>query len=493
MATIQERLSVLASTTEEVGGKGSLSQEELEKKKNAVTDYSMVTFSLAGKDYAIDIMKVKERAKAGHFTYVPNSLPFVLGVYNLRGDIIPVIDLRLFFNIDVTQHDDDKLENMLIVVVGEQTFGVVVDEIDRVVGIQKSSIQPPHPLFGDINIKYIYGVVEAESHLYVLLDIDRIFGVRTPEEEEELAASAKAQMEKRQIEEMQLNSVKAGTDSDLKITGKPVSENRAASASSAKTETKAAPAPQAEENASEADLKFIADTLLAQKKFTVSPVSLDWVKSRYIEWRKQRGKDKTQLQNADDAEEFLKPFYSQHNGDWWGEAYASAIEKAMPDNSAKNIVIWNPGCGKGYESYSLACILKKRYPNSHIRIYAHDTDLLNVSNAPLLGISSQAAKDWYASYLSTNVAGENTFDKDVKDSIMFEYHDIANTNNLPDIDIIFARDVLSFQSEAAQKSILSDFKEKLKGNGVIFVGTNEDISAFGFKKKMIGNIAVYSK
>ena len=51
-----------------------------------VVDFKMVTFSLAGKDYAIDITRVKEIAKAGNFTYVPNTSPFVLGVYNLRGD-----------------------------------------------------------------------------------------------------------------------------------------------------------------------------------------------------------------------------------------------------------------------------------------------------------------------------------------------------------------------------------------------------------------------
>ena len=73
-----------------------------EKKETLVTiDYKMVTFSLSGKDYAIDIMKVKEIAKAGRFTFVPNTAPFVLGVYNLRGEIIPIVDLRLFFNIDI--------------------------------------------------------------------------------------------------------------------------------------------------------------------------------------------------------------------------------------------------------------------------------------------------------------------------------------------------------------------------------------------------------
>lgn len=153
---------------------------EVPKQDNmVVVDYKMVTFSLAGKDYAIDIMKVKEIAKAGRFTYVPNALPFVLGVYNLRGDIIPIIDLRLFFNIDMPEREYDALENMLIVSIGELTFGIVVDEIDKVVGIQKSTINPPHPLFGDINIKYIQGVVEVNNRLYVLLDIDKIFGSKT--------------------------------------------------------------------------------------------------------------------------------------------------------------------------------------------------------------------------------------------------------------------------------------------------------------------------
>ena len=64
---------------------------EARKEKADKVDYKMVTFSLAGKEYGIDIMNVKEIAKAGRFTYVPNAAPFVRGVYNLRGEIISVI------------------------------------------------------------------------------------------------------------------------------------------------------------------------------------------------------------------------------------------------------------------------------------------------------------------------------------------------------------------------------------------------------------------
>jgi purine-binding chemotaxis protein CheW len=467
MGTIQDKLSVLASTTE--SAESGLTNEQLdeEKKKVAVVDYKMVTFSLCGKDYAIDIMKVKEIAKAGRFTYVPNTLPFVLGVYNLRGDIIPIIDLRLFFNIEIPERDDNALENMLIVTVGEQTFGVVVDAIDKVVGIQKSTIQPPHPLFGDINIKYIYGVVEAERHLYILLDIDKIFGVRTPEEEREMAETATAQMKKRQAAAIAIQQQR--TASPEGVPAQAVPEKK------------------------EVDLNFIADSLRNFKKFYLTDVNRDWVKERYAEWEKTRGEDKTQLQSDSDAELFLKPFYSRCNETWWTEDFAESVAKALPENSAKNIVVWNPGCGKGYESYSLACLLKKRYPNAKIKVYGHDVDLLSVSNAPLMNLTDQASADWYQPYTTKTVSGDFTFSKEIKDSVMFEYHDCVHTNNLPPIDIIFARDVLSFLSEDSQKTVLTDFNEKMKGNGVIIVGDNENIAIPGWNKKQSGSVAVYSK
>ena len=199
-----------------------------EKEKNIATvDFKMVTFSLSGKDYAIDIMSVKEIAKAGRFTYVPNTAPFVLGVYNLRGDIIPIIDLRLFFNIEIEERSDDQIENVIIVSVDDNVFGIVVDGIDKVVGIQKSTIQPPHPLFGDINIKYISGVVESENRLYVLLDIGRIFANKakeeTTEEAPKLALSKMPQVTTEQVpvqevKRQQIPTIREVVQQDVKET-----------------------------------------------------------------------------------------------------------------------------------------------------------------------------------------------------------------------------------------------------------------------------------
>src|SRR5690606_16462896 len=110
----------------------------------------MVTFSLSGKDFGIDIMKVAEIARFVHFTYVPNSPTFVRGVYNLRGEIISIIDLRGMFNMPFEKKPSGQEEAGLILRLNSNLIGVVVDKIDKVVGINSARIQPPHPIFGDI-------------------------------------------------------------------------------------------------------------------------------------------------------------------------------------------------------------------------------------------------------------------------------------------------------------------------------------------------------
>ena len=226
---------------------------EKETEKSTVIDFKMVTFSLADRDYSIDIMHVKEIAKASRFTYVPNTLPFVLGVYNLRGEIIPILDLRLFFNIPVPPRDENKLENMLILAVDEQKFGVVVDKIDKVIGVQRSTIQPPHPLFGDINIKYIDGVVESNNRLYVLLDITKIFSSKEVAE----SHTANRYQPKPQVVEVN-NAIPAqNAGGGLKAAASAVAANENSAASAAKSAQKEP----------EVDLKFIKESLQNYSKY----------------------------------------------------------------------------------------------------------------------------------------------------------------------------------------------------------------------------------
>lgn len=462
-----------------------LAQQLEEKKENAaLVDFKMVTFSLADKDYSIDIMHVKEIAKAGRFTFVPNTLPFVLGVYNLRGEIIPILDLRIFFNIEVPPRDENKLENMLILQVEDQKFGVVVDKIDKVIGVQKSSIQPPHPLFGDINIKYIDGVVESNNRLYVLLDITRIFSSKEVAEAPVPGVNFEKpqRIVKQPPKAAPVPKAQAAAVAEGGMVKSPADIARGITGGDA----------SAEEDASSVDIKFISESLLTYKNFTVSSVNSTWIKHRYSEWSKETKKN--QFQTSDDADSFLKTFWSPFTNNWWSKEYADAVFKVLPDNAAKQIVVWNPGCGKGTETYSLACVLKKRYPDAKIRIFAQDIDLLNVSNAGLMSVPANLASDWYSPYLTKKANGEYTFSQEIKDSIMFEYHDCKHTNALPAVDIIFARDILSLLDEKAQESVVNDFIEKMKGNAVAIIGENEEMpDSFSFGENAVGTLVAYTK
>ena len=473
-----ENMQIVESQVSNVDIAEKDDEQSQERKKQMNIDFKMVTFSLSGKDYAIDIMNVKEIAKAGHFTYVPNTLPFVVGVYNLRGEIIPILDMRLFFNIPIDTTRKVDLQNLLILRFEEQIFGIIVDKIDKVVGIQKSTIQPPHPLFGDINVKYISGVVEADKRLYILLDIGRIFLRHTSEE----------QSKQKDVDVVPTNN--SATKEMSRNVTQPVNvpKNNVVTSEVVVEEKKEV------QKTFDNEYKFILESLKNYKKFVSSPVNENWTKHRFDEWLKERGESNIQLKNSEDATTFLSSFWSTDTSVFWSEKYADAIYALLPDNAAKQIVVWNPGCAKGAETYSLACVLKKRYPDAKIRLYAQDVDLLNVSNAPSLKVSEDYANTWLSPYLSKTANGSLTFSQEIKDSIMFEYHDCQNSNALPMTDIIFARDLLSCLEVDVQNTVISDFDEKLKGNGILILGENESIvGVSNFMEVTVGSLTAYKK
>ena len=406
-------------------------QEQKERVENV--DYKMITFSLAGKDYGVDIMNVKEIAKADKFTFVPNAASYIRGVYNLRGDIIPVIDLRNFFHLPVAKKTEN-MENMLILNIEDRVYGTIVDKIDKVVGINSDQIQPPHPIFGDINIKFISGVVEKQGDLYIILDVVRIFSISKDEE-------GKSRI----------------PDSD--VFQMPSSQEQIL--------------PDASASASALD--FLRQSLPALKRFFPSPVNETWLRGRYADWSIGRQGPDLQLKDIKDAESFLSRFYSPSSGMFWGDDYADAVAAVLPVNSSSIIQIWNIGCGKGYETFSFACIIKKKYPGSRFKIWANDSDIMAISQAPNMLFDLEDIPGFCREYM---VRGPNgyTFNEEIKDSILFEYHDVLNDNSLPDLDIVLARDVVSFFPVADQGKIINEFSERLKSHGMVFLGANEELA-----------------
>jgi purine-binding chemotaxis protein CheW len=419
-----------------------------EQKERADTvDFKMVTFSLAGKDYGVDIMNVKEIAKADKFTFVPNAASFVRGVYNLRGDIIPIIDLRTFFHLPLDKKTDGQ-ENMLILHINDQVYGTIVDKIDKVIGINHESIQPPHPIFGDINIKFISGVVEKQGDLYIILDVVRIFSQNEEDKGKTRAGAAVP-----------------GASGDFYVPPPPAAaeqtqEQRSAAADSA--------------------IGFIKEGLAALRHFTASPVNETWLRRRFADWSIGRAGDELQLKGASDADEFLDSFHSPCTGTFWHDDYAAAVKSALPDIASGNVQVWNIGCGKGYETFSFACILKQRYPGGNIKIWANDNDIMAISEAPNMVFDLEEVPDYCHEFM---VKGKNgySFNQVIKDSIVFEYHDILNESPLPDLDIILGRDILSFLAEQDQNKLIAGFGEKLKSGGVVILGRNEELSGGGWR------------
>lgn len=434
-----------------------LEQEEAQKEAVDKIDFKMVTFSLAGKDYGIDIMKVKEIAKDYDFTYVPNTAPYVRGVYNLRGDIISIIDLRIMFNLPITKKKDGENENMIILRLDDKILGIIVDSTDKVVGISSKNIQPTHPLFGDINVKYISGVVENDQKLYIILDVERIFGSEAVPHVEE-------------------------SREELLTRTRPAIEEGAPAAIAAVEDTR------------DLQLQFIRETLATFVKFHVTPLNEEWVKTRLSEWEEYRGSENRdiQLTSAEEAEEFLSPFYSPYTGTLFGDDYLTELKNLLPVRTSTNVSIWNPGCGKGYESYSLACFLKNFFPDARIKIWANDNDLLSISSAPGIQFTKSEVPESMQKYLSEGKNGYY-FSSEIKDSILFDYHDVLNQNQFPPVDIIVARDILSFLQPFQQERMLGEFKEKLKPNGILLLGQNERAFVQGYVPFETGSIVAYRK
>jgi purine-binding chemotaxis protein CheW len=411
-------------------------QEQKERVENV--DFKMVTFSLAGKDYGVDIMSVKEIAKADKFTYVPNAASYVRGVYNLRGDIIPIIDLRMFFHLPV-ERKDESLENMLILHINDQVYGTIVDKIDKVVGITKDTIQPPHPIFGDINIKYISGVVEKQGDLYIILDVVRIFTV-TEDEKGKSRTSV--------------------SDGEFFVPPPPSATDQAVQRSAASTA-----------------IGFVQESLAALRNFFVTDINDKWLNTRFAEWSSRRSGEDLQLRSASDADDFLDGFMSPYSGQFWSESYAASIKKILPNITSGNISVWNIGCGKGYETYSFMCILKSKFPNAHIKIWANDNDIMAVSQAPNMLFDFEEVPEYCRPFMVRGTNGYS-FSQAIKDSIVFEYHDITNENTQPEVDMILVRDVISFLPAQEQARIVADFSEKLRNQGIIIMGRNEELTGF---------------
>ncbi len=131
----------------------------------------LVSFKLGDEEFGVDIMQVQEIIRMQEITSVPNAPEFVEGVINLRGRVIPIIDLRKRFGLEEKSHD--KATRIIVVKVDDLTVGLVVDEVSEVLRIPADTVEPPPPIVAGVESEYIRGVGKLEDRLLILLDLSK--------------------------------------------------------------------------------------------------------------------------------------------------------------------------------------------------------------------------------------------------------------------------------------------------------------------------------
>ncbi len=131
----------------------------------------LVVFDLADEGYGVDISSVREIIRMQEITKVPRAPDFVEGVINLRGRVIPVVDLRKRFGFTVTDWTKDT--RIVVVDIGKQDIGVVVDAVTEVLRLAATSVEPPSSVITTADSEYLLGIAKLESRLIILLDLEQ--------------------------------------------------------------------------------------------------------------------------------------------------------------------------------------------------------------------------------------------------------------------------------------------------------------------------------
>ncbi|WP_418791568.1 chemotaxis protein CheW [Phosphitispora sp. TUW77] len=144
-------------------------------------ELQFVVFKLGNEEYGVPIIQVKEINRLTTTTKVPKSPVFIEGIINLRGQIIPILNMKKRFDLTLTEYTGEA--RFIVVQVVNHTFGIEVDSVSEVLRINSSDIEPAPYMVCGIDSQYITGVAKVEERLLILLDLDRLL---SDEEKEQL-------------------------------------------------------------------------------------------------------------------------------------------------------------------------------------------------------------------------------------------------------------------------------------------------------------------
>lgn len=144
----------------------------MENEREVVEEMQLVVFNLSNETYGLDIAAVHEIIRMQSITDIPRTPEFVEGVINLRGRIVPVIDLRKRFGLEEVA--PTNMTRIIVVEVETTTVGMVVDAVSEVLRLPADSIEPPPAVISGLDIEFIQGVGKLGEQIVVLLDLDKV-------------------------------------------------------------------------------------------------------------------------------------------------------------------------------------------------------------------------------------------------------------------------------------------------------------------------------
>lgn len=135
-------------------------------------EIKVIVFTLANEEYGVEVEKVRTIERMMPMTRVPKTFDFIKGVINLRGVVIPVIDLRGRFNLPESEYTDNT--RIIIIAINEMEVGLIVDSANDVIDVDTDNIQEPPEIVGGIRAKYLRGVAKIGERLLVLLNLEEV-------------------------------------------------------------------------------------------------------------------------------------------------------------------------------------------------------------------------------------------------------------------------------------------------------------------------------
>jgi len=135
----------------------------------------LVTFKLGNEEFGVDILKVQEINRMMDITRIPNAPEFIEGVINLRGKIIPIVDLRKKLGFDNGDEGLEKTTRIIVVELDGLVLGFIVDSVSEVLRIPENTIEPAPSIVGGVDSDYIEGVGKLDNRLLILLELKKLF------------------------------------------------------------------------------------------------------------------------------------------------------------------------------------------------------------------------------------------------------------------------------------------------------------------------------